>query len=97
MPRQIDQVLMAVNNCHLIFPLLFVLLITLIFLLHIQLYLKTTFTKCNVSVSKKCFKNFWEWWITSNTVISKILRHQTGLCVGNLVPHFQHIVTVCQL
>jgi len=21
------------------------------------------------------------------------LRHQTGLCVGNLVPHFQHIVT----
>jgi len=22
------------------------------------------------------------------------LSHQTGLCVGNLVPHFQHIVTV---
>jgi len=24
------------------------------------------------------------------------LRHQTGLCVGNLAPHFQHIVTVGQ-
>ena len=24
------------------------------------------------------------------------LRQQTGLCVGNLVPHFQHIVTVGQ-
>jgi len=26
--------------------------------------------------------------------LTSTLRHQTGLCVGNLVPHFQHIVTV---
>ena len=26
--------------------------------------------------------------------LTSTLRHQTGLCVGNLVPHFQHIVTI---
>jgi len=29
--------------------------------------------------------------------LTSTLRHQTGLCVGNLVPHFQHIVIVGQL
>jgi len=30
-------------------------------------------------------------------ILTLTLRHQTGLCVGNLVPHFQHIVTIGQL